>query len=97
MLAVVKVMVCRSGLTLAPGGTWLPSRAACAALTRGPGALAHSLPMILPGSVVVPIIELGSLPPRIQPGALVPPIIHRYPRGPIIQPLDDPPIIEPPM
>src|SRR5262245_49251355 len=97
MLAPVKVTVFLAALTLAPAGTWLASRAACAALTRGPGALAHSLPMIWPGSVVVPIMELGSPPPRIQPGAVVPPIIHRYPRGPIIQPAGDPPIIEPPM
>lgn len=33
--------------------------------------------MILPGSVLVPIMEPGRLPPCIQPGALAPPSIHR--------------------
>ena len=37
-VAVVKVMVRAARLTLAPAGTWVPSRSASAALTRGPGA-----------------------------------------------------------
>ncbi len=71
---------------LAPARIWPPSRAACCGLTCGPGALADRAPMILPGSVLVPIIDPGRRPPRIQPGALGPPIIHRYPARPIIRP-----------
>ncbi len=59
-----------------------------AGLTRGPGAWANSVPMMVPGSVpvAVPIMERGRVPPRIQPGALVPPVIHWYPAVLIIQP-----------
>jgi hypothetical protein len=35
---VVKVMVRAARSMLAPAGTWLPSAAAWAGLTRGPGA-----------------------------------------------------------
>src|SRR5215469_6494965 len=54
-VAVVKVMALAALLTWAPVGTWLPSAVAWAALARGPGAFAHRLPMILPGSVPVPV------------------------------------------
>jgi hypothetical protein len=52
--------------------------------------------MIFPGSVPVPIMADGRLPPRIQPGAFVPPVIHWYPAVLIICPADEPPIIVPP-
>ena len=40
--------------------------------------------MIVPGSVLVPIMGPGRLPPLIQPGAPLPPVIHWYPDGLII-------------
>ena len=89
-VVVVKVMVLSALLTWAPAGTWLPSAAAWAALTRGPGALANRRPMILPGSVPPPIIPVPIMAdgraPVIQPGEPVPPVIHRYPAWLIIQP-----------
>src|SRR5579875_231212 len=92
-LAVVKVMARAARLMLAAAGTWLPSAVAWAGLTRGPGALANSLPMTVPGSLLPPIMEEGRVPPRIQPGAPVPPFIHWYPAWLIIQPEDEPPIM----
>src|ERR1039457_6337368 len=50
-----KVIVCWARLAVAPAGIWLPSRAAWAGLTRGPGAFANSEPMILPGSLEPPV------------------------------------------
>jgi hypothetical protein len=85
-LVVMKVMVRAARSMLAPAGTWLPSAVAWTGLTRGPGAPANSLPMTVPGSVLVPIMKPGRVPPRIQPGAPVPPVIHWYPAWLIIQP-----------
>src|SRR5487761_1046320 len=97
--AVVKVTVRAARSMLAPAGTWAPSRCACAALTRGPGALANRVPITVPGSVPAepPIIEAGRVPPRIQPGVLAAPVIHWYPAWLIIQPSVGPPIIPPPL
>src|ERR1039457_2031645 len=72
-----KVILFWVRLTVAPAGTWLPSLVAWVRLTRGPGAPANSTPMILPGSLEVPIMQPGSVLPRIQAGASRPPIIHR--------------------
>ncbi len=85
-VVAVKVMVLAARSARAPAGTWLPSVAARAALTRRPGALAHRLPMIFPGSVLVPIMEPGRAPPLIQPSAPLLPVIHWYPAPLIIQP-----------
>lgn len=65
-------------LTVAPAGTWVPSRSASAVLTRGPGAPANRVPMTVPGLVPAepPIMKPGRVPPRIQPGAPAPPVIH---------------------
>ena len=98
---LVKVIVLAALLTWASAGTWLPRAAAWAALTRGPGAFAHRLPMILPGSVLLPIIPVPIMAegraPVIQPGETAPPVIHRYPAWLTIQPEDEFPIIpEPP-
>jgi hypothetical protein len=40
--------------------------------------------MIFPGSVLVPIMEAGRVPPRIQPGAPMPPVIHWYPAAGVL-------------
>src|SRR5215831_11404983 len=100
-VAAVKVSVPAALSTWAPAGSWRPNTAACAALTRGPGEFAHRLPMTLPGSVPAPIIPVPIMAdgnaPVIQPGEVVPlPVIHRYPAWLIIQPLDEPPIMDPP-
>ena len=84
---VPEKVICRAArFTVAPAGTVLPSRAAAAALTRGPGAPANSAPMTFPGSPEVPIMKPGRVCPRIQAGAPRPPVIQRYPELPIIQP-----------
>src|ERR1700677_2757924 len=62
--------------SVAPAGTTLLSRVASVELTRVPGASAKRRPMTSPGSLLDPIIPLGSDPPFIHPGAFVPPIIH---------------------
>ncbi len=54
-----------------------PTRAVADGLTRGPGELSNSLPITLPGSLLVPIIELGKLSPFILPGAFRPPFPSR--------------------
>ena len=42
--------------------------------------------MTWPGSVLVPIMELGRLPPLIQPGAPAPPVIRWYPAERVVVP-----------
>jgi hypothetical protein len=64
-------------LMRAPAGVQVPSAAAWLGLTRGPGAVARSRPMVCPGSAPVPIIAACGRSPRIQASALVPPNIHR--------------------
>jgi hypothetical protein len=77
-LVVLKVTMRAERSMLAPAGSWLPRRCASAGLTRGPGAPANRVPMMVPGSVPAapPIMWAGRSWPRIQPGAPVPPVIH---------------------